>query len=214
MSAGKKIYDSTQFLTDTIAKQQIERIVKETAGKRRTILLAQGVTVTVKMEPTCVPTCKKKNPTKMNSIQEAGVPFRNPAVSTDNVIFIIQQKNLSRQTTIVFQHFILRLLIGPSAMAVNELVSSTRQFVDELENYRMEWESATHWYARKTFLRHNWDSFEDKQRLICLSNAWANVGFMGNKYPEKVMLQLRTMEKGIPTAIELLREAEIKNIYQ
>ena len=30
----------------------------------------------VKMEPTCVPGRKKKNPTKMNSIHETGVSFR------------------------------------------------------------------------------------------------------------------------------------------
>nr|CAB3262644.1 uncharacterized protein LOC100181284 [Phallusia mammillata] len=93
-------------------------------------------------------------------------------------------------------------------MQVSDLVSSSRQFVDELEKYRSPWESKTHWHARKTFLRHNWESMQDKERLICLSTAWANVHFMENRYPQKVMLQLREMEKGMDGALELLKEAE------
>jgi len=64
---------------------------------------------------------------------------------------------------------------------VNQLVCDSRKFVDELEQYRAPWESRSHWYARKTFLRHNWEAAHDKERLICLSTAWANVHFMQNR---------------------------------
>lgn len=67
-------------------------------------------------------------------------------------------------------------------MDVGEILSNSRNFVDELEKHRSPWESATHWAARKTFLRHNWENVENKTRLICLSQAWANVHFSGNRY--------------------------------
>lgn len=66
-------------------------------------------------------------------------------------------------------------------MEVCNLINSTRKFVDDLDQYRQPWESKVHWHARKTFLRHNWENYSDKDRLICLSSAWANVKFMENK---------------------------------
>ena len=67
-------------------------------------------------------------------------------------------------------------------MEVKKLVSASRQFVDQLEEYRQPWESKGHWNARKTFLRCHWDDFDDKDRLISLSSAWSNVSFMENRY--------------------------------
>uniref|UniRef100_H2YMP0 XRN2-binding (XTBD) domain-containing protein n=1 Tax=Ciona savignyi TaxID=51511 RepID=H2YMP0_CIOSA len=93
-------------------------------------------------------------------------------------------------------------------MNLSDLVAASRQFVDELDQYREPWESHTHWYARKTFLRHNWDRFDDKPRLLCLSSAWANVEFMGNRYPHAVMNQLKEMTSEMETSSDLLREAE------
>nr|XP_026694722.1 uncharacterized protein LOC100181284 [Ciona intestinalis] len=93
-------------------------------------------------------------------------------------------------------------------MELNELVSASRQFVDELEKYRDTWESQTHWYARKTFLRHNWEKFEDKERLLCLSSAWANVEFSGNRYPNAVMQQLQELTSEMEPSSVLLRDAE------
>lgn len=67
-------------------------------------------------------------------------------------------------------------------MNVNELITKSREFVDELDQYRCPWEGLTHWNVRKNFLRHNWENFKDKDRLICLSQAWVNVHFSGNRY--------------------------------
>ena len=66
-------------------------------------------------------------------------------------------------------------------MDLDQLISQSKDFVDDLDKYRNIWESSTHWYARKSFLRHNWNDLEDKNRLICLSEAWYNMNFMGNR---------------------------------
>ena len=79
-------------------------------------------------------------------------------------------------------------------MEVKNLVSATRKFVDDLEQYRQPWESKGHWNARKTFLRYHWKNYEDKQRLICLSSAWANVRFMENRF-EFALARLYTLAK-------------------
>ena len=94
-------------------------------------------------------------------------------------------------------------------MSVSELVSSSRRIVDELEKFRDPWESATHWYARKQFISHNWEKYSsDVDRLSCLSTAWANVHFMGNRYPVNVMKEIRHMESGIADGKNLVLLAE------
>lgn len=93
-------------------------------------------------------------------------------------------------------------------MDVDLLVSNSRNFVEDLDKYRDEWESETHWYARKSFLLHNWSTYENKTRLICLSETWANMNFMGNRYPKKVMDEVYELQRGLSDARNLLVEAE------
>jgi len=94
-------------------------------------------------------------------------------------------------------------------MSVNDVVSASRKFDDEIEKFRDPWESATHWHARKTFITENWAKYSsDVDRLTCLSTAWANVHFMGNRYPVKTMKEILAMEKDISEASNLVLLAE------
>ncbi|XP_039251894.2 uncharacterized protein LOC120329356 [Styela clava] len=97
-------------------------------------------------------------------------------------------------------------------MDISDIVSKSRDFVDDIEKLRCYWESKTHWHVRKTFLLHNWDDFKDKDRLICLSQAWVNVHFCGNRYPQEVMDTLKDMEEGLEPPDKMLRDAEIQVI--
>ena len=81
-------------------------------------------------------------------------------------------------------------------MEVNELLHSLRN----IDNLRLSWESSKEWNARKHFIVHNWNDYPDKDILVSLSSAWANVHFLGNRYPEKVMAKLESMEKGLNCA--------------
>ena len=82
-------------------------------------------------------------------------------------------------------------------MNVTNLISAIRNIDDDLNQYRMYWETNSDWNCRKQFLAHNWKSHDDKEKLISLSCAWANVRFLGNYYPIAVMKQLKEMEEGL-----------------
>ena len=85
-------------------------------------------------------------------------------------------------------------------MEVDNLVTSMRKLDNDLEKYRMYWETNSDWNARKQFLSHNWGCNFAKEKLVSLSCAWANVHFLGNDYPAAVMQQLKTMEVGLKLA--------------
>jgi len=93
--------------------------------------------------------------------------------------------------------------------SVDDVISSSRKFDDEIEKFRDPWESATHWHARKMFITENWSKYSDNvDRLTCLSTAWANVHFMGNRYPVKTMKEIRLMEKDLSDANNMVTLAE------
>ncbi len=49
----------------------------------------------------------------------------------------------------------------------------------DVEECRGDHESVEHWELRKTFLVENMDRFPNKMRLICLSQVFANMEFLG-----------------------------------
>lgn len=49
---------------------------------------------------------------------------------------------------------------------------------DEITQLRLPWESEDQWQLREAFLRKHWDS-ENKNRLVCLSQIFINIEFMG-----------------------------------
>ena len=53
----------------------------------------------------------------------------------------------------------------------NTLIEQTRAQEDQYDKYRDEFEDTKHWYARKEFIRHNWDRYKQfsKTCLVILS---------------------------------------------
>jgi len=92
-------------------------------------------------------------------------------------------------------------------MDVNQLISESRE-ISDMEKYRDQWESASHWFARKKFLTVNWPNYHNKKRLICLSEVWANMRFHGNRYPAAAEAEVKNMEQGVGDAHNLLQEHE------
>jgi hypothetical protein len=102
----------------------------------------------------------------------------------------------------------------------NTLIEQTRAKEDVYDKYRDEHEDTKHWYARKEFLRHNFDKYfsepnlsEDEQlrrsdRIDCMSRVWANMHFMGTTYPMKVMAEIQDMQYGMADVKKLLQEGE------
>lgn len=97
-------------------------------------------------------------------------------------------------------------------MDLASIISEERQIADNFDKYRSPWESVTHWRVRKLFLIKNWENFKDKERLICLSQAWVNVHFHGNRYPQGVMDSLEDLQEGLDPPDQMLRDAELEII--
>eukprot|EP00058_Branchiostoma_floridae_P012763 XP_002598251.1 hypothetical protein BRAFLDRAFT_69582 [Branchiostoma floridae] len=65
------------------------------------------------------------------------------------------------------------------------------------ESVRDQWESPVQWDARKKFILHNWDQHPEDQ-LVCLSNVWANMEFLGCRYNPVVEQRVKEMATGMP----------------
>ncbi|CAH1267474.1 LPA [Branchiostoma lanceolatum] len=65
------------------------------------------------------------------------------------------------------------------------------------ETVRDQWESPVQWDARKKFILHNWDQHPEDQ-LVCLSNVWANMEFLGCRYNSVVEQRVKEMAAGMP----------------
>jgi len=73
-----------------------------------------------------------------------------------------------------------------------------------VEEVRGVHESVEHWDLRKTFLVENMGRFP-KARLICLSQVFANMEFLGCRYPEETMELVQELSMGI---VESYREKQ------
>ncbi|CAH1267475.1 NKRF [Branchiostoma lanceolatum] len=65
------------------------------------------------------------------------------------------------------------------------------------ETVRDQWESPVQWDARKKFILRNWDQHPEDQ-LVCLSNVWANMEFLGCRYNSVVEQRVKEMAAGMP----------------
>ncbi|CAL8096525.1 unnamed protein product [Orchesella dallaii] len=76
-------------------------------------------------------------------------------------------------------------------------VSSTSAENDwNAEECRGDHESEEHWDLRKQFLLQNMGRFP-KPRLICLSQVFANMEFLGCRYPDETMELVHELSLGI-----------------
>ncbi|VDM44730.1 unnamed protein product [Toxocara canis] len=66
----------------------------------------------------------------------------------------------------------------------------------ELDSLRKEYESDNEWRARRMFLERHCDDYR-RARLLCLSQIFININFLGCKYSETLMAKVREMGAGI-----------------
>jgi hypothetical protein len=79
----------------------------------------------------------------------------------------------------------------------------------DVEKYFSPHEPTHHWELRKQFMVNNKGRFEE-ERLVCLAQTFANIEFMGCKYPKETMELVEEMAYGI---VQTYRE-EQKNRLQ
>lgn len=68
------------------------------------------------------------------------------------------------------------------------------QSVDTL---RLPWESDDRWMLRKAFLERHWDAGLTVNRLVCLSQAFINMEFLGCRYNKQFSEQVVAMAAGL-----------------
>lgn len=66
----------------------------------------------------------------------------------------------------------------------------------DIEKYRSPHEPNYQWELRKTFMEHNKDRFQE-DKLVCLAQTFANVEFMGCRYPKETMTLVEELSFGI-----------------
>lgn len=66
----------------------------------------------------------------------------------------------------------------------------------DIEKYRDEHESDDHWLLRRNFMER-WKQNYPEERLVCLARVFANIEFMGCRYPSEVMQEVARMSKEV-----------------
>ncbi|XP_034050057.1 CDKN2A-interacting protein isoform X2 [Thalassophryne amazonica] len=87
---------------------------------------------------------------------------------------------------------------------VSEYLSQNQQLAQWVETLRNYSESNKHWFARREFILRNMEAYPEIEpgvpsssldRLMCLSWVWANHVFLGCKYSQAVMDQIKEMSE-------------------
>ncbi|XP_072301755.1 CDKN2AIP N-terminal-like protein [Eucyclogobius newberryi] len=86
-----------------------------------------------------------------------------------------------------------------SAGDVEDFIQQNRAVAEEVEAFRGYWESDKHWTARREFILRNKGDFgpEQHDHLLALSMVWANNVFMGCRYSEELLQQVKEMAEGV-----------------
>jgi len=79
----------------------------------------------------------------------------------------------------------------------------------DVDKYLSPHEPNHHWELRKQFIINNKGRF-DEERLVCLAQTFANIEFMGCRYPKETMELVEEMAYGV---VQTYRE-EQKNRLQ
>jgi len=66
----------------------------------------------------------------------------------------------------------------------------------DVEKYFSAHEPKHHWELRKQFMINNKGRY-DEERLVCLAQTFANIEFMGCRYPKETMELVEEMAYGI-----------------
>ncbi|KPI96471.1 NF-kappa-B-repressing factor [Papilio xuthus] len=67
-----------------------------------------------------------------------------------------------------------------------------------VDKYKEDHESEDHWNLRKAFMER-WKHDYPEERLVCLGRVFANMEFMGCRYPAEVMLEVSRLAEDVAT---------------
>ncbi|KOB66772.1 NF-kappa-B-repressing factor, partial [Operophtera brumata] len=66
----------------------------------------------------------------------------------------------------------------------------------DIDKYKEDHESDDHWLLRRNFMER-WKPSYPEERLVCLARVFANIEFMGCRYPSEVMQEVARMSKEV-----------------
>lgn len=66
----------------------------------------------------------------------------------------------------------------------------------DVDKYREDHESDEHWELRRAFME-KWKNDYPEDRLVCLARVFANIEFMGCRYPIEVMQEVARLSHDV-----------------
>ncbi|XP_041986572.1 NF-kappa-B-repressing factor-like [Aricia agestis] len=82
----------------------------------------------------------------------------------------------------------------------------------DVDKYREEHESDEHWELRKAFMERWRDNYPE-ERLICLARVFANIEFMGCRYPIEVMQEVATLSKEVAKDYRNIKKTKLQRTF-
>ncbi|EEB16754.1 conserved hypothetical protein [Pediculus humanus corporis] len=72
----------------------------------------------------------------------------------------------------------------------------------DIDSYKTDYENIEHWELKKKFMLAHKDKFSEDE-LVSLAQVFANIEFLGCRYPDKTMIRVAELAKGV---VEEFRE--------
>lgn len=82
----------------------------------------------------------------------------------------------------------------------------------DIDYYKTDYESDEHWELRKSFMEAHKDKFPENE-LVCLAQVFANVEFMGCRYPAKTMERVAHLSRDVAKGFRESRESKLKRTF-
>lgn len=81
-----------------------------------------------------------------------------------------------------------------------------------IEHYRTEYESDEHWSLKKAFIMAHKNNYSEDE-LICLTQVFFNIEFLGCKYAPELMKSIAEMSKHVAKDFRETRKGRLKRTF-
>ncbi|CAF4833162.1 unnamed protein product [Pieris macdunnoughi] len=82
----------------------------------------------------------------------------------------------------------------------------------DVDKYREEYESEEHWNLRRAFIKR-WKDDYPEERLVCLAQVFANIEFMGCRYPLETMQEVARLSQDIATKYRKEKKTKLQRTF-
>ncbi|CAH2084015.1 unnamed protein product [Euphydryas editha] len=82
----------------------------------------------------------------------------------------------------------------------------------DVEKYKEEHESDEHWLLRKAFMER-WKNDYPEERLVCLARVFANMEFMGCRYPVEVMREVANLSHDVAQQYRKYKKTKLQRTF-